>query len=77
MMPFKVVAYEPGAAHVTDRDTGTKIGFVFQDYNGSWHPGGTTWPDSVRFRTRLDAVTFVWSTYWAGDPRPAAPRIDS
>lgn len=30
--PFKVVAYEPGAAHVVNRKSGERIGYVLNNY---------------------------------------------
>jgi hypothetical protein len=34
---YKVVAWEPGAAHIIERATGFQIGYVLQTFNGWWH----------------------------------------
>lgn len=34
--PFKIVAYEVGAANVLLRDNGQRLGYVLSDFYGRW-----------------------------------------
>lgn len=36
MKPYVIRPYEPGAAYVDDRATGTRAGWVLQDHRGNW-----------------------------------------
>jgi hypothetical protein len=60
--PFKIVAYEPGAANVFDRATGRKVGFLLQDFAGNWSgrfvPGGRV---EIKERRRRDAAARLWA----------------
>lgn len=75
MKPYKLDVYEQGAAHVIDRATGKKMGYVLAGFTGwyaydSRHPGrelsfGTSNVHGIRFtyyqtRYRADAADRVW-----------------
>ena len=63
MKPYKVVAYEPGAAHIVDRATGEYIGVVVANYHSDWE-GYLTDSESgrVAFRKyRADCAAEVWA----------------
>jgi hypothetical protein len=64
MKPYKIVAYEPGAAHVYDRESGEKIGFLLADFYGYWEAGGKPF-DVVGplFRYRDEAAERLWDAW--------------
>jgi hypothetical protein len=40
LRPYKLIAYEPGAANVIHRYTGERVGWVLQDHRGNWEAIG-------------------------------------
>lgn len=60
--PYKVVAYEPGAARIVDRTTGEKVGYVLADFYRQWEPMRDGRGLGGPFRLRVDAARHVWET---------------
>lgn len=60
--PYKVVAYEPGAAEVRERATGEVLGYVLQNFHGDWTPYRQGHRLSEPVRLRAAAARHVWET---------------
>jgi len=57
--PYKIVAYEPGAAHVVERGTDRLLGYVLKDFYGNWEPMRDGRPIGRTCRYRRDAARIV------------------
>lgn len=60
MKPYKIVYFEPGAAHVIDRATDEIVGVVIADYFSRWEACNRLGGPIARVSSRDAAAALVW-----------------